>query len=346
MAPLPDEELAHVDRHVGALWAGLRGARVFITGGTGFFGTWLLESFLWANAGRHLDAQAVVLTRDAAAFRSRCPHLGAQAAVMFHAGDVRSFADPTAAFTHVIHAATPSTAFARPDDPAAVLDVVVRGTERTLEFARRAGVRRFLLVSSGAVYGRQPPELSHVPEEYAGGPDSMDVQAAYGEGKRVAEMLGAVYHARYGLPVTVARCFAFLGPHLPLDAHFAVGNFIRDGLRGGPVRVSGDGTPSRSYLYAADLAAWLWTILLKGEACRPYNVGSDEALSIAELGREVAGRFGVAVEVAGRAAPGVTAARYVPSIERARRELGLDVRIGLTDALERTIRWHRCTGVS
>ncbi len=129
--------------------------------------------------------------------------------------------------------------------------------------------------------------------------------------------MAAVYHRQYGLPVKVARGFAFIGPYLPLDAHFAAGNFLRDGLRGGPIRVGGDGTPYRSYLYAADLAVWLWTLLFRGAPCRPYNVGGEEAVSIAELACCVAVHFGVGVQIARAATPGRPAERYVPATRRA-----------------------------
>jgi nucleoside-diphosphate-sugar epimerase len=335
-------DLDHVLAQTGELWEELRGARVFVTGGTGFFGCWLLETFLWANDRLRLDASVVVLTRDANAFGKKAPHLAYHPAVRLHDGDVRTFELADGAFSHVIHAATDSSATITDLNRPMIFDTIVGGTRRTLEFARRSGAKRFLLTSSGAVYGRQPPDLTHVSEEYADGPDPANAGQVYAEGKRAAEMLCAVY-ADADLQPTIARCFAFVGPYLPLDAHFAVGNFIRDALLGGPIRVSGDGTPYRSYLYAADLAIWLWTILLQGQSMRPYNVGAEAAISIADLAHAVARRFTpeAAVRIATAAIAGRVSERYVPSTARVRHDLGVAVTVDLDGALTRTVDWHR-----
>jgi dTDP-glucose 4,6-dehydratase len=337
-----DEMLAHTQ----GIWGPLRGARLFITGGTGFFGIWLLESFIWANDRLGLGASALVLSRDPARFAARSPHIASHPSIRFMPGDVTQFEFPQGPFTHVIHAATEASAALNERDPLRMSDTIVAGTRRVLDFARHSGARRLLLTSSGAVYGPQPPELSHIPEEYGGGPDPADVRSAYGEGKRMAEWLCVAYAKQYGFECLIARCFAFIGPHLPLDAHFAAGNFIRDALAGGPIRVNGDGTPLRSYLYAADLAAWLWTILLKGKAARPYNVGSSQAVSIAELAHVTAATCDPPVEVriAQAPRPGTPAPRYVPATDRAREELGLRPTVMLPDAIARTLRWARVIG--
>ncbi|PWU17478.1 MAG: epimerase [Verrucomicrobia bacterium] len=327
-----------------SLWEELRGSRLFITGGTGFFGCWLLETFAWANEKLGLGASATVLTRSVEAFQKKAPHLAKIPSIRFQPGDIRTFEFPPGRFSHIIHAATEASAKLNEENPLLMFDTIVEGTRRALEFARQCGAQRFLLASSGAVYGQQPSDITHVPEDYGGGPNPTEPRWAYGEGKRAAELLCALYHKQTPeLKPTIARCFAFVGPHLPLDMHFAIGNFIRDGLGGGPIEVNGDGTPFRSYLYAADLALWLWTILLKGQSCRPYNVGSDKDLTVAETACAVADAFQPPVEVriARQPTPGKPAERYVPSAKRAQVELGLKENFGLSQAIQRTIAWHR-----
>ncbi len=336
-------DLDHVLDHTRDLWNELRGQRIFITGGTGFFGCWLLESFAWANDRLGLNATTLVLTRNLDAFRKKTPHLADHKAIQFHIGDIRSYEFPTGSFSHIIHAATESSATLNAESPLIMFDTIVEGTRRTLEFARQCGTRKFLLTSSGAVYGKQPPGMTHIPEEYQGAPDPNDPRSAYGEGKRSAELLCAIGARQHGIEAKIARCFAFVGPYLPLDIHYAIGNFIRDGLNGGPIVVLGDGTPRRSYLYAADLAIWLWTVLFKGQSCRPYNVGSDESISIAEVAQSVARAFSpqLRVEIKGEAHPENPSECYVPLIIRAKSELQLDSWISPETGIASSIRFLR-----
>lgn len=347
---LPEGDLDHILTHTHDLWQEFAGASLFITGGTGFFGHWLLSSFAAANTRFRLNARAVVLTRDPVAFKRRSSELASDAAISFHTGDVRTFDFPKGRFSHIIHAATPASAALNSARPLEMLDTIIEGTRHVLDFAapfaNQPPAAKFLLCSSGAVYGRQPAEMDLVTEEYSGGPDSLDTASAYAEGKRVAELLCATYSRDHGLETKVARCFAFLGPYLPLDAHFAAGNFLRDALAGQPIRIQGDGTPYRSYLYAADLTIWLWTILANGRSCRAYNVGSESAVSIADLARLIAETVspGTPVEVAGKPVPGRLPQRYVPSTRRARSELGLEERIQLPDAIRRTAVCIRASG--
>jgi len=332
--PLPKEDLEHVLDHTRSLWEQLRGGRIFVTGATGFFGIWLLETFAYANSALKLGASLVGLSRDPAAFYTKVTHLAGESSITLHLGDVRDFEFPEGAFTHVIHAGTTSSA---PVPSGEMLDTIIRGTQRTLAFAVASGAKRFLFVSSGAVYGKQPADMTHIPETYAGAPDPMDPNSAYGEGKRVGELLCAIAHQKHGLETTIARCFAFVGPHLPLDAHFAIGNFIRDAMRGDPIKVK-NGSPYRSYLYAADLAIWLWTILFKGEACHPYNVGSDQEITINQLAETVASELGGAVQPLETSAFKLADpnSRYIPSVKRIMSELELEEHINIRQSLIRT----------
>ena len=172
-APLSMADLDLVLAQTRELWEEMRGQRVFITGGTGFFGCWLVESFCHANRALGLGASATVLTRDPARFAAKAPHLAGDPAITLHAGDVRSFDFPVGEFRFVIHAATEASEKQATEEPMEMLSTILAGTERTLQFAAQCDARKFLLTSSGAVYGRQPPELTHVPESYDGAPDPL-----------------------------------------------------------------------------------------------------------------------------------------------------------------------------
>jgi dTDP-glucose 4,6-dehydratase len=335
--PLSTEDLRHVLDHTRDLWEELRGRRIFITGGTGFFGCWLLETFAFANNQLNLDAKLTALTRNPDLFRNKTPHLAAHPAIALLEGNVRDFEFPAGEFSHVVHAAVDYCA------PLELFTSNVDGARRTLDFAVKAKAAKYLLTSSGAVYGPQPSEITHVSEDDMCAPDTMQISSAYGEAKRASEFLCAACHAQYGIETKIARGFAFVGPYLPVTGASAIGNFINDALKGGPININGDGTPYRSYLYGADLAIWLWTILFKAKPCRPYNVGSSDSVSIEETARAVAEVVhpGAEIKIAGKPVSGRPAERYVPSVNRAKEELGLEPWIGLQEGVRRTAAWHR-----
>lgn len=311
---------------------------LFLTGGTGFFGRALLRHIeVLATHGAN-PCRVTVMTRSVSRFLSAFPDFAGLSWLSFHEGDILSGAGafPQAdTFSHVLHAAADST-LGPNMRPFERFDQIVVGTRNVLDFAVRVGATRFLLASSGGVYGAQPPDLDAIPESYHGMPDPMVAGNAYSVAKRQAEHLCALYADNTGLEVVVARCFAFVGRDLPLDAHFAIGNFIRDALRGGDIVVNGDGTPVRSYLDQGDLAHWLLTLLARGRSSEAYNVGSDQALTIAELAELVRRLLAPASAVRLLRKPGADTAirnRYVPSIAKANGELGLGVATSIEDAI-------------
>lgn len=294
--------------------------RIFITGGTGFFGKSMLDYRLRHPDWEWAKAEWVVLSRSPERFVASCPRLANQVGVSFVAGDVRSFAFPEGRFDAIVHAATSAVTTLSDEE---MTSVIVGGARRVAEFAKAAGCPTLLFTSSGAVYG---PRTTSSCEE-----DNCAPTTAYGKGKLAAEKL----LVDSGLEVKVARCFAFVGPHLNRNIHYAVGNFIQNCIDGKPIVINGDGTPLRSYLYADDLVEWLFAILERGENGRPYNVGSDRTVSIHELAETVRSVLDSKSEIVVKGTPvlGAKPSAYVPNIDLARRELGLEVKVSLEDAI-------------
>lgn len=299
----------------------LSSKRIFLTGGTGLFGKWLLTAL------RKSSSEIVLLSRAPEVFLKSFP-IAKSMAVKFVKGDIRDFKFPKGRFDYCIHAATPVVSDDLNNAEDEMTSVIVNGTKRVVEFAQTTGVGRLLYVSSGAVYGVQPPKVEHIPENFPCNPVT-----AYGKGKLRAEELCL----QSNLDCMIARCFAFVGPKMPLDAHFAIGNFIGNCLRNEPIVIKGDGTAIRSYMYSTDLAEWLLTIMVKGRKGNAYNVGSDDAISISDLAHKVRRVLSPENPVEFKAKPkldGRLPSRYLPSIEKAKKLLSLELRVGLEKAIE------------
>jgi nucleoside-diphosphate-sugar epimerase len=284
---------------------------------------------------------AAVLTRDPDAFAVKAPHLAKRQDVGLIRGDIQTFEFPEGSFEYIVHAATAASAKLNQENPMLMYDTITLGTRRVLQFAEKCEVQKLLLTSSGAVYGRQPAGVSHIPESYFGGPDLTSPSSAYAEGKRAAEHICVLHAQAHNYSCKLARCFAFVGPHLPLDAHFAIGNFLGNVHRGEAISILGDGTAVRSYMYTADLAVWLWVILFAGKAGTAYNVGSEEGLTIKEIAACVknATRPDTSVHIRQQLVSNNLVERYVPSTGRAKETLGVRSPIKLLDAISKTYSW-------
>ncbi len=329
--PLPPEDLEHIFHYAGGCWSRLDGKRVLFTGASGFFGSWMLESFLHAGTRSGLPFRAIVVTRDARRFSDYLPHLASDPRGEILESDAATMPVPEGPVDYVVH-----SLFA----PAPLEEMEAHyelATRRLLEIAAVKKAAACLLCSTGAVY---KPSRSPVPESWprfgAGDPLCYPRIRAQVEDQWEAGFTGL------GLPVTIARGFAFVGPRLPLDGQFAVGNFLRDILAGRPVTIHGDGSPIRSYLHAADLAVRLWHLLVLGQPGGIYNVGAAQELSIGDAAAAVAALVQPTAEIR-ILREGSGFSYYVPDITRTEQSFRLTPGLPFPEALVRTWSWLRAS---
>jgi dTDP-glucose 4,6-dehydratase len=316
----------------------LAGASFLVTGATGWFGTWLLDFLCAADDVLGLGIRIAAVSREPEDFLSRFEGFRGEERISWIRSDVRQLNVRSQGYSHVIHAAAASSEKGGDLSPRQQFDTIIEGTRRAIACAG-GSCKSLLLLSSGAVYGPAAPGAARFMDGHSGGPDPSLPRNVYAEGKRAAEQLCAIA-AGEGTPVRIARCFAFVGPHMPFDRHFAIGNFIADAVRGRPIRIRSDGSPQRSYLYMSDLMRALVLILVDGTIGRTYNVGSDVGLTIKELAERVnlvVGGRGVVLD-GDVSDPGN---RYVPDTTRLANELKFVPAVPLDTAIARTAAWYR-----
>jgi nucleoside-diphosphate-sugar epimerase len=346
MKRLPVEDLEHIYQNTQDIWESFRGKSIFLTGGTGFFGKWLLESFIYVNEKLSLNARLTTLTRDPELFLQAFPFYSDYSkSVRFVKGDILSFDfNLEDKFQYIIHAATAASESLNKGNPLLMLDTITLGTRRVLDFAITQPIESFLFVSSGAIYGKQPFDVSHINESQSFKIDINNPNFAYAEGKRIAEMYCSTYFEKLGLPVKIARCFAFVGPYLPLDTHFAIGNFINSVLNKENIIIKSDGSTIRSYMYASDLMIWLWKVLINGESNSAYNVGSGESISIKDLAEKIkiVSNSAVSIKILGTPIQHEDVDIYCPNVNKAK-SINASIKIQLNESIIKTIKFNEST---
>ena len=314
----------------------MAGKSLMVIGGSGFFGKSFLDAQIRGLLRPWDVTRIIVVARNADALRHAHPDLLGDHVEMLSAdiGEARQlpYAD------YIIHAASSTDARRYIDFPREERRNILRSIENYCEIASTAHRQsKILYTSSGAVYGGLPPGLLNVAEDFSPTLSSglVAYKRDYAEAKLEAEQrMGRL--GREGLRVSVARCFAFVGFYLPRDQHFAIGNFLEDGRCGRTIRVNARKAVYRSYMHADDLVTWLMTIVDNAdEKCPTYNVGSDDGRTVGEIASLVARKMGVEASI-----PSITSDevdRYVPSIVKAKEQLGLVLQLDIDAALDDVI---------
>lgn len=310
---------------------------LLVIGGSGFFGKSILDAHGRGLLSPWEIERIIVAARQADTLRHEYPDLITDSVEMIST-DIGTAADLPYA-DYVIHAASSTDARRYVSAPADERANILQAIDNYCRLAARVHrSSKIVYASSGAVYGQVPPHIDQVAEDFDPGDVSelIAYKRDYAEAKRTAEQRMASLGEEHGISVSVARCFAFVGAYLPRDQHFAIGNFLADGLAGRPVTVNARKPVYRSYMHADDLVRWLMTLADGADTtCGIYNVGSNEAFTVGDVARKVAERFGVRADVPEFETADVD--RYIPSITRAQDRLGLTLTLDLDAALDDVI---------
>jgi nucleoside-diphosphate-sugar epimerase len=332
------DDLEFIDKNLGTDVERFKGANILITGSTGFVGKGLLETFFWLDEIYALGLKITSISRDPESFFLKNPHFKKFSQFRLIRGNIsEKIIDlDIGSIDYVVHAATDVVGKSLPLD---VFNSCVKGTKNVIDLAKLRNCKSFLLVSSGAVYGQQPSNISKLPESYIGGVDLSSPKSAYALGKQASEWI-LHQNASEAMEVKVIRGFAFTGPYLPLDQHFAIGNFIGAALQNRSIDILGDGTSLRTYLYSTELCLWLLKVLLKGKSQGIWNIGGEEQVSIAELAFLVKDVLNSRSNISIIGKPGGRIEKYIPCIDKISRELGLFPSVDLKNAITKTANWN------
>lgn len=316
-----------------------RNSRILILGGTGFVGTWLVSSLLHANEYFDLKLSINIITRNIESAQNKLS-LNQNDPIIFMESDLKDstfvFESP---FDYYVHAATPSLIATGSNDPEMVSAASLGGAElisrSILKFQNSPSV---IHTSSGAVYGKQSFDEANKLEVSLN--KSLVLNNDYAKTKRATEEFLNNFSVNSTARISNPRLYAFAGPRIELNEHFAIGNFVRDGISAEEINVKGNPSTIRSYLYPTESTSWLIK-LMASPSTENINIGSEMKYSMYELATlvsDLTSKKGVLFEN-----QDAEASIYVPSTKNAQKILKVKEKVSLENGLERWIRWLELT---
>jgi dTDP-glucose 4,6-dehydratase len=333
IAGLPEEDLNLICVQSHPAIEVLRNKEILIYGGTGFIGTWLTAALLHADQQFNLKLKSKVITRNQSKAISK---FGIHKSnIQFHQHDLALKELKNNLTADIVFiASTPTNASTGSlntrDLVQASINVVSQATRIR---SRNLGKPLIIHLSSGAVFGKQSMDYLFRNELDAVDEDS---EEPYCQAKLIIENGLMSAYTQGLIDYQTPRLFAFLGPGLPLNSHFAIGNFVSDGIQNRKIVVKGNPMTRRSYLYPTDLIEILFRSLQLKEPVS-LNIGSDTGITIADLADKVSTlTSNLGVDFLN---PDSKPSNYVPSTINLKKHIAKKSYIDLDNSLEKWIEW-------
>ena len=322
----------------------LNNQSILVTGGTGFMGKWIAEMISFINEMSEINVILYLLGRDINKFKMEVPHLASKSFIKFIEQDVRNIRDLPVDINYIVNAAGSPDNRDHVSQPLRTIETFFKGTQSLFDAATRLpNLKRIIHISSHTVYGRND-SVDLIDEKFSGRLETNNISQVYAEGKRGAETLCAIYRSSFKLPLLILRPFAFIGPYQKLEKPWAINNFIRDGILGGPIRILGNGSIIRSYLYGSDMAYWILKALLNGQVGESYNLGSMNGISLDGLAVKVKECIaGNNIEILSKSSRSNYSdfSTLVPDNSKIIKALQVKETYSIDEAIKRTIVWNQ-----
>jgi len=311
-------------------------ARVLITGGAGFIGSYLCDRFL--AEGDDVICMDNLITGSV----DNISHLQ-DSRFSFINYDVTNYIYIKGQVDYILHFASPASPLDYMEYPIQTLKVGSLGTHKVLGLAREKGAR-FLLASTSETYG--DPLVHPQNEDYWGNVNPVGPRGVYDEAKRFAEAMTMAYHRYHKVDTRIVRIFNTYGPRMRIKDGRAIPNFIAQALSDEDVTVFGDGMQTRSFCYIEDMVEGIYR-LLKSDYNMPVNIGNPHEMTVIGLAREIISLTGSRSKIVNNPLPEDDPKVRQPDITRANNILRWKPQVSLTDGLKRTIEYFKTkTGVA